>query len=95
MLYAEKVFIRGILNIILVLPMGSESKPCIIGLHDFCGVYKFLKDKYERLGMGEKLIELEANFGEVTWLKTYCSMCVKAAYAKSKKDIRYTVVNTL
>jgi len=74
--------------------MGSE-KPCIVGLYDFCRVYSFLKDKYERLKMGDKLIELEASFGEPIWLKTYCSMCVKAAYAKSKKDIKYTVVNTL
>ena len=73
----------------------GEAKPCIIGLYDRCRVYEFLRNKYEKLGMGQKLVELEAKFGEVEWLKTYCSMCVKAAYAKSKKDIKYTVVNTL
>jgi hypothetical protein len=40
-------------------------------------------------------MELTSKYGSEEFIKVYCGMCVKAIYAKAKKHIKMTVVNTL
>jgi len=67
--------------------MGKERKPCIFGLHSYCIVEKHLREH----GIDT------SQWGTVDWIKLYCSMCIKAAYARTKvRSVKhYTVVNTL
>ena len=62
--------------------MSKEYK-CLFDLHKYCIVMN--------------RVEPRVMFGDVEFVKLYCSMCVKARYAKAKFKLinRYSVVNTL
>lgn len=63
-------------------------RPCLFDLHATCIVYERLR-KYHP----EAKEILNKKWGTPEWVKLYCSMCAKMAYAKAKNSIR--VVNTL
>ena len=63
-------------------------RPCLFNLHPYCIVYETLV-KYHR---DQKKL-FDDKWGSPEWVKIYCAMCMKAAYAKAKNSIR--VVNTL
>jgi hypothetical protein len=65
---------------------------CLFGLHGECRVVKVI---CENDAFKQRCIELTAEYGSEKFIKTYCSMCIKSVYAKAKKHIRMTVVNTL
>ena len=63
----------------------SEVKKCIIRLRKYCCVF-------------ENLVQDEqAKYGSKDYVITYCSMCIKAVYAKAKHKLvnKFSVVNTL
>ena len=64
----------------------SEVKRCIIRLRRYCTAY-------ENLMQDEK-----QKYGTKEYVALYCSMCIKAVYAKAKQKPpphRFSVVNTL
>ncbi len=61
------------------------GKKCIIRLRKHCVVYdSLISDEQQKYGTKDYVI-------------TYCSMCIKAFYAKAKIKLvnKYSVVNTL
>ena len=63
----------------------SEVKKCIIRLRKHCVVYENL------------IQEEQQKYGSKDYVVTYCSMCIKAMYAKAKHRLvnKFSVVNTL
>jgi len=62
-----------------------SGKKCIIGLRRHCTVFECLID------------EEKQKYGSKDYVITYCSMCIKAVYAKAKRRLvnKFSVVNTL
>jgi hypothetical protein len=56
---------------------------CILRLYRSCKIHEVVKEQEKE------------KFASVEWLKTYCSLCIKALYAKRFKRIKYSVVVTL
>jgi len=67
---------------------------CLFGLYDECIVYKALREAH---GKNKDLMRsIKEKWGSPRWVHTYCTMCMKAAYAKAKMEgARYKVINTL
>jgi len=65
---------------------------CLFNLYGECRVIKVI---CENDALKERCIEVTAEYGSEKFIKTYCAMCIKATYAKAKKHIKMTVVNTL
>jgi len=64
--------------------MNNNKRYCLFNLHTYCIVL-------------DKVENPELPYGSVEFVKLYCAMCVKSAYAKAKHKLvnRYSVVNTL
>jgi len=67
---------------------------CLFNLYKECRVIKTLaySETQEAVLRAQ---ELAREFGSEKFIKVYCSMCIKSVYAKSKKQVRLSVVNTL
>jgi hypothetical protein len=65
--------------------MTSCERKCIIRLRKYCVVYSNL------------VSEEQQKYGSRDYVITYCSMCIKAMYAKAKHRLlnKFSVVNTL
>jgi hypothetical protein len=63
----------------------SEVKKCIIRIRKHCVVFENLVDDEKQ------------KYGTRDYVVTYCSMCIKAMYAKAKHRLvnKFSVVNTL
>jgi hypothetical protein len=65
---------------------------CLFTLHRECRVVSIIcsNDAFK-----DRCIDLTSKYATEVFIKVYCAMCVKSIYAKAKKHIRMTVVNTL
>jgi len=64
--------------------MTSCERKCIIRLRKYCVVHANLTE------------EEQEKYGTRDYVVTYCSMCIKALYAKAKmRLVKFSVVNTL
>ena len=65
---------------------------CLFGLYKECRIISIICSNE---GLKERCIEVTTEYGSEKFIKTYCAMCIKSVYAKAKKHIKMTVVNTL
>jgi hypothetical protein len=65
---------------------------CLFNLYAECRVVKVI---CENEAFRDRCMEITSMYGSEKFIKTYCAMCIKSVYAKAKKHIKMTVVNTL